>query len=91
MICGEPLGRSSRFSLPAAKNAKELPSGDQNAESTSSVPGSAAAASESKDRNHSVSRHPVGLRRIATDRRWVRGRSNPRQTSQSSPAAKSET
>src|SRR5215831_17170844 len=53
MICGEPLGRSSRFSLPAAKNAKEPPSGDQNAESTSSVPGSAAGVSESRDRSHS--------------------------------------
>ena len=75
MICGEPLGRSSRFSLPDAKNARERPSGYQNAESTSSVPGIAATVSESRDRNHSclppsgptstnTNRSPLGERAI---------------------------
>jgi len=47
---GVPPGRSIRRSFPAAKNARERPSGDQNSDVAPSVPASGFASSSATPR-----------------------------------------
>ena len=44
--------RSMRFSLSSAKNPRDLPSGDQNADTAPSVPGSGVASGAASGRSH---------------------------------------
>jgi hypothetical protein len=41
-----------RFSWPPAKNPRDWPSGDQNADTAPSVPGSGVASSDASERSH---------------------------------------
>ena len=51
---GEPPLRSTRFSLPTARNPISLPSGDQNGKSAPSVPMIRLPSSESRGRSHNA-------------------------------------
>ena len=52
MVTAAPAGKSMRFNLPAAMNAIDRPSGDQNTDAAPSVPGIGRASSSVIARSH---------------------------------------